>query len=250
MLPTPFTITQIRVENATTKTFIFNGAIQAQPGQFVMAWLPRLDEKPLSLAGVNPLKLTVAAVGPFSRALHQLQAGDNVWVRGPLGRGYHLPPNPVAGGRVILVGGGYGSAPLHFLAQQVMAAGFAVDVIIGARTAADLLLAADFEALGARVRLTTEDGSAGIAGRVTDALPGILAAEPAKPAALYACGPTGMLRALAAWCRAEGIPGQLSWEAQMRCGIGLCGSCETGEGWLTCQDGPVFHFNPEKVSPP
>lgn len=248
MLPVPFTITHIKTENAITKTFTFNGSLQAQPGQFVMAWLPRLDEKPLSLAGINPLKLTVAAVGPFSRALHSLAVGDQVWVRGPLGKGYRLPEEK-SGGRVLLVGGGYGSAPLHLLARQAQAAGYAVDVIIGARTAADLLLAADFEALGARVRLTTEDGSAGIAGRVTDALPGAPAGSTARPVALYACGPTGMLRAMAAWSKAENIPAQLSWEAQMRCGIGLCGSCETGEGWLTCQDGPVFHFNPEKVSP-
>lgn len=249
MLPTPFTITQIKIENATTRTFTFNGAIEAQPGQFVMAWLPRLDEKPLSLAGIDPLRLTVAAVGPFSRALHNLQTGDQVWVRGPLGKGYRLPQNPVPGERLLLVGGGYGSAPLYLLAGQAKAAGYAVDVIIGARTAADLLLAADFEALGAQVLLTTEDGSAGICGRVTDALPGAPAGSSTRPAALYACGPTGMLRALAAWSRAEAIPAQLSWEAQMRCGIGLCGSCETGEGWLTCQDGPVFHFDPEKVSP-
>lgn len=248
MLHIPYTITDIKPENATTKTFTFDGSINAEPGQFVMGWLPRLDEKPFSLAGVNPLKLMIAAVGPFSEAVHRLQVGDKLWIRGPLGKGYQLPAK--SGGRVILVGGGYGSAPLHFLARQVMAAGFAVDVIIGARTAADLLLADEFEALGARVWLTTEDSSAGITGRVTDALPKVMAAGAGKPSALYACGPTGMLKALAAWCGKESIPAQLSWEAHMRCGIGLCGSCEAGDGWLTCQDGPVFHFDPEKMATP
>jgi dihydroorotate dehydrogenase electron transfer subunit len=237
-LPHPLKITTIRPENPTTKTFVLDGALEAAPGQFVMAWLPGLEDKPFSLAEANPITLTIAAVGPFSRTLHQLNVGDWLWLRGPLGRGYTLPPGSPA--PILLIGGGYGVAPLLFLARQALAAGHRVTAIIGARRAADLLLTADFTALGIPLQLTTEDGSAGLPGRVTDAL--TLVAP--QPHTIYACGPTGMLEAIAAYCAAAAIPAQLGWESHMRCGLGLCGSCEVGQGWLTCLDGPVFGFNP------
>jgi hypothetical protein len=93
-LPQALRIVKIKDENTTTKTFVLDGSLDAQPGQFVMAWLPRLDEKPFSLANANPVVMTIAAVGPFSQALHQLQVGDYLWVRGPLGQGYQLPSGP------------------------------------------------------------------------------------------------------------------------------------------------------------
>jgi dihydroorotate dehydrogenase electron transfer subunit len=240
-LPQALRIVKIKDENTTTKTFVLDGSLDAQPGQFVMAWLPRLDEKPFSLANANPVVMTIAAVGPFSQALHQLQVGDYLWVRGPLGQGYQLPSGP--GGRLLLIGGGYGVAPLLFLAGQALAVGFQVLMIIGARTKTDLLLVDDFEALDVPLWLTTEDGSVGYKGLVTDVIP-LVIAESTPPNMVYACGPTGMLQAIATLCQAENIPVQLSWEAHMRCGIGLCGSCEVGQGWLVCLDGPVFQVNP------
>src|SRR5688572_10862557 len=91
LLPHPLTLSEIKVENAVTKTFSLDGQLTAIPGQFVMAWLPGHEDKPFSLAGTNPVKLVVAAVGPFSQALHALKVGDRLWLRGPLGRGYRLP---------------------------------------------------------------------------------------------------------------------------------------------------------------
>jgi dihydroorotate dehydrogenase electron transfer subunit len=245
-LPQALRIVEIKVENTTTKTFILDGSLSADPGQFVMAWLPGLEDKPFSLANADPIKLTIAAVGPFSRTLFQLQVGDFLWVRGPLGQGFQLPPVP--GGHVLLMGGGYGVAPILFLARQALAADCQVSMIIGARSASGLLLVDDFEALDILLRLTTEDGSAGQQGVVTDAIPQVIA-RAGKPQLVYACGPTGMLAAVGSLCEAEHIPVQLSWEAYIRCGIGLCGSCEVGKGWLTCLDGPVFPFNPLTVNP-
>lgn len=247
-------IVRIQQENERTRTFTLDGSLNAEPGQFVMAWLPGVDEKPLSLAAADPAALTVAAVGPFSRALHGLAVGDRIWLRGPLGRGYALPARGLdddSGARphTLLLGGGYGVAPLRFLAQRLLRAGHAVSMIIGARSAADLLLVDAFRALDVRLWLATEDGSAGLRGLATDAIAPALAAAPAETASVYACGPTGMLRAIAAICQGRGLPVQLSWEAHMRCGIGLCGSCEVGDGWLTCLDGPVFTFDPT-ASPP
>jgi dihydroorotate dehydrogenase electron transfer subunit len=264
-------IDRITSENARTKTFVLDGRLDAAPGQFVMAWLPGVDEKPFSLAHADPVALTVAAVGPFSRALHDLAVGDRIWLRGPLGRGYALPPTrwsssdsvsrphalPARGSgsdsvsrpHTLLLGGGYGVAPLRFLAERLLRAGYAVSMINGARSAADLLLVDAFEAMDVRLWLATEDGSAGLCGLATDAIEGALAAAPAETVMVYACGPTGMLRATAGICQTRNLPAQLSWEAHMRCGIGLCGSCEVGDGWLTCLDGPVFSFDPLAFDP-
>lgn len=242
-----YKITEIWQENANNKTFVLNGKLDAQPGQFVMAWLPGLQDKPFSLAHTNPLSLTIAAVGPLSQALHALEAGDQIWVRGPLGKSYHLYGQP--GDHLLLIGGGYGVAPLRYLAEIALAEGYRVSAIVGARRQEDLLLVDAFETMGVATWVTTEDGSAGLKGRVTDAIEPVFASELGRPALVCTCGPTGMLRAVAARCGADNIPVQVSWEAHMRCGIGLCGSCEVGDGWLTCQDGPVFEFDPEQVSP-
>ncbi|MBN1889377.1 MAG: hypothetical protein JW850_15385 [Thermoflexales bacterium] len=233
-----FTIAEVRVENYRTKTLAFEESLPAVPGQFVMAWLPGVDEKPFSVAGAEPLALTVVAVGPLSQALHGLAVGGRLWVRGPLGRGYR-----VAGRRLLLAGGGYGVAPLAFLAKQAAADGRSVEVCIGARTAADVLLVGEFERIGAAVRVTTEDGSLGTKGLVTAALEAAIAQD--RPDGVYACGPVKMLEAVDRLCEAHRLPRQLSWEAHMRCGMGLCGSCELlappapQAGWLVCLDGPV-----------
>lgn len=243
-LPTPLTIRQITQENYRTKTFVLDGRLDAQPGQFVMAWLPRFDEKPFSLVSGDPVTLMVTAVGPFSNMLHEKSVGDRLWVRGPFGQGYRVEPG-VEG--LALVGGGYGVAPLLWLARSQIGRARRIAAIIGARTAADLLYADRFAALaeeaaaqGTRLslHLTTEDGSQGAAGRVTDALTPLIAAGEAQ--AIYACGPHGMLAALEDVSRAHSLPAQLSWEAYMRCGIGICGSCEH-EGKVLCMDGPVLH---------
>jgi dihydroorotate dehydrogenase electron transfer subunit len=122
-------------------------------------------------------------------------------------------------------------------------------MIIGARRDVDLLRIDAFRQLGASVWATTEDGSTGLKGRATDAITPALAHWPIKPKTIYTCGPIGLLAAVAGRGADEGIPVQVGWEAHMRCGIGLCGSCEVGQGWLTCLDGPVFPFNPRLVSP-
>jgi len=231
-LPAPAVVRETIPENYRTRTLVLDAAVDALPGQFAMLWLPGLDEKPFSLRGADPLAFTVAAVGPFSRALHRLAPGDRVWFRGPFGRGFRL-----AGRDHLMAGGGYGVAPLLFLAGRARARGDGVRVVIGARAAPDLLLAAAFEDLGVEVHLATEDGGAGARGRVTD-VTGPLAAA-ARPDALYACGPHGMLAALKTQAAAMDLPVQLAWEAYMRCGIGICGSCEHA-GMLLCADGPVL----------
>jgi dihydroorotate dehydrogenase electron transfer subunit len=229
----PVRVAEKIVENEKTVSLVLDAAMPASPGQFALLWLPGVDEKPFSISGADPLQFTIARVGPFSDLLHALQVGDRLWVRGPFGRGYSAGT-----GRTLLVGGGYGAAPLHFLGRTILAAGaVGIEAALGARISADLLFVERFQALGAAVHLATEDGSAGTRGRVTDVVAPLL--ESGRFARLCACGPEGMLESLAGLCRASGVPAELSYEAYMRCGIGVCGACEHGAR-LVCMDGPVF----------
>jgi dihydroorotate dehydrogenase electron transfer subunit len=242
-MPTPFPIRAIYQENYRTKTFVLDGRLDSYPGQFVMAWLPRFDEKPFSLVDADPITLMVTAVGPFSRLLHEKRIGDLLWVRGPFGHGFQVNGE---GQRLALVGGGYGVAPLHWLARTQIGVASQITAIIGARTAEDVLYDGRFVALAeaaGKMRtpvdliVTTEDSSRGVVGRVTDALEPLLAAGQID--GIYGCGPHGMLAALERLGAAYHVTAHLSWEAYMRCAIGICGACEH-EGKLLCLDGPVL----------
>src|SRR5688572_271316 len=103
-MPAPARIVAVENENYRTKTFTFDVWLDAQPGQFLMVWLPRFDEKHFSLVNSNPITLMISAVGPFTRLVHELGVGDRLWLRGPFGHGFSLP---AGGRRPALVGGGY-----------------------------------------------------------------------------------------------------------------------------------------------
>jgi dihydroorotate dehydrogenase electron transfer subunit len=245
-LPQVARIVERRDETPRVRTLVFDLSMQAQPGQFVMAWLPGVDEKPFSLVRARPVTLAVARVGPFTDAVFDLNAGDRMWLRGPLGTPFLLPASVSDGsgqaaGGLLLVGGGYGIAPMRFLAERALEAGWNVDVVIGARTAADVFYVDRFAALGARVRVTTEDGSLGEQGLATDAASRLLDQKVYQE--LYACGPEPMLEAVASLALDRRIPVQLSYERYMRCGLGVCGSCSR-QGWLVCRDGPVRRVMP------
>jgi dihydroorotate dehydrogenase electron transfer subunit len=234
-------ITAVKSLNRNTKWITCNLDIQADPGQFVMAWLPGIGEKPFSIAEMKPFGLLVVDVGPFSHAVHQLQPGDRIWIKGPLGQGY-----AIQGKSLLMVGGGYGSAPLYALAERAVKQDCQVVVCLGARSVDGVLLSDEFQALGCEIYLSTEDGSHGHPGLVTEIVESLL--DDKVFDVLYACGPIRMLSALAVVSKAYKTPYQLSWEALMRCGMGLCGSCEVPQsvdpalpsGWLACFDGPVF----------
>ena len=241
-LPQAVHIRGIASESAKVKTLVLDHSFEAAPGQFVMVWLPGLDEKPFSLVQADPVILTVARVGPFSTAVHALRTGEKLWLRGPLGRPFRLPVSPPSSspGRLLLIGGGYGVAPMHFLARRALEAGWEVRMIIGAQTAADVIFAGRFGSLGAEVSITTEDGSQGLQGLATDAATRLLAQ--ARYQGIYACGPEAMLDAVERLALSRGLVAQLSYERYMRCAIGVCGSCAR-QGWLVCRDGPVRDVN-------
>lgn len=248
MLPHAARIRQIVPESARAKSFVLEDSVEAVPGQFVMVWLPGLNEKPFSLANDDPLTLVVAQVGPFTTALHRLDVGDWLWWRGPFGRGYTLPDSQNAShgddtSSLLLVGGGYGVAPLLFLARRARAANWRTTVIVGAKTKEDVLLDDHLAALGCATILCTEDGSAGQQGMATDIADEFMQqAEPHTIPMVYGCGPQAMLEALRAICRKHVLPCQLSYEGFMKCGFGICGSC-AWHGLLICRDGPVLAWS-------
>ncbi len=206
------------------------------PGQFVMVWLPGLEEIPLSpsLHSQDILRLTVAAVGSTTRKMHELNVGDRVFIRGPFGRGFNIGYK----GRYLLVAGGYGAAPLIYALRKLRESNKHVAYAIGARTSAKLLFINEAENLGAKVYASTDDGSRGYKGYITEIVKRIIKHYDN----VLACGPEKMLYEVMNICLENNIRCQLSIERYIKCGIGVCGSCALDpKGLLVCRDGPVFY---------
>lgn len=189
------------------------------------------------------LDIVVGVNGKGSQWLSERRRHDPLDIVGPLGRPFILPKEKVS---CVLVGGGYGSAPLFMLAEQLRERGCRVDVVLGASTEEKLFGTLDIKRLATTLTITTDDGSAGVQGRVTDVLPGIM--EKSDSAVVYACGPMGMLAAVAAIASEKRAHSQCSVEESMACGIGVCMTCVLpviGDDGVTrmlrsCVEGPVF----------
>ena len=223
------------------KTIFLKSDIQAKPGQFVMVWIPRLDEKPfaISYSGKGQIGITVAAVGPFSNKLCELKPREKVGVRGPYGTTYRLE-----GKKIVMVGGGYGSASLTMLAEEALKMGMKVKFILGARSKNRLVYVDRIKKLigSENLIVTTDDGSTGMKGYVTDALKQLLQKE--KMDKIFVCGPDKMMRAAAEIGTAAGIKGEISGERWFKCGgMGICGHCCVDPtGIRLCVEGPVISF--------
>ncbi len=228
------TITKIKVETPKVKTFVLSIDIKAKPGQYVMVWLPGINEKPFSIVSCLPLTLSIAAVGPFTNKIHQLKVGDKLTFRGPYGKFFKIK-----GKRILLVGGGYGTAPLYFLAQEASKLKRKkVTVIIGARTKSELAFVSKFKKMRCKVLTTTDDGSSGFKGFTPQLVEELIKKE--KFDSAYTCGPEIMMKKIAETCKRKKIFCQISMERIFKCGIGLCGECSC-RGKLVCRDGPVFN---------
>ncbi len=219
-------------------------ASQAKPGQFVMVRCENYQlRRPLSvhlLAGQNKrdkLALLFTVVGKGTHWLSQCKAGDNIDLLGPLGSGFSIHP---ASHNLLLVAGGIGIAPLHFLAQEALSQGYSVTLLSGTPTATQLyprhLLPPE-----AKLIIATEDGTTGKKGMITDLLPDFIGWADQ----IFACGPTSMYRTMAARNKQllHTKPVQISLEMRMGCGRGICYGCtlKTKNGLKqVCTDGPVF----------
>lgn len=228
-------IIKIERETSNIKNFVLGTKIKSQPGQYVMVWLPGENEKPFSLAEGNPLTLSIAKVGPFTKKLHQLKEGDDLSYRGPYGKGFELK-----GKRVLMVGGGYGTVPLYYLALKAsQRLRKNIYVIIGARTKAFLPFVTKFRAIGCKILTTTDDGSTGFPVFTTELTQVLLRKK--RIDSVYTCGPEIMMKKIAELCLRKKVFCQVSMEKYFKCGgLGLCGECSC-KGKLVCVDGPVFN---------
>jgi dihydroorotate dehydrogenase electron transfer subunit len=233
-------------------------AREARPGQFVQALYDHtynpFSRRPFSVYRVDKERGTFSIVylarGVFTQGMRQQQPGRALSVVGPLGNCFE--PDPTPGVTHLMVAGGVGAPPLYFLAKELVAAGRAdceVAVVNGARTKNLLVALHEFTELGIDLHITTDDGSHGIKGIVTDTLKTLLDAA-TGPAHVYTCGPTAMLRAVADVCVARRVPCQVSVETVMPCGVGVCMGCvvrirdaASPDGFTykrSCYEGPVF----------
>ena len=218
------------------------------PGQFVEV---RVDgspttflRRPISINFVdkaaNELWLLIQLIGDGTKKMAQCVVGDLVNVMLPLGNSFTIPTTDAEQTKLLLVGGGVGTAPMLYLGACLKAAGFAPIFLLGARSASDLLQLEDFKQYG-EVYMTTEDGSAGEKGYVTNH--SIL--NEVEFSQIYTCGPKPMMMAVAKHARSKNIACEVSLENTMACGIGACLCCveKTSEGHVcVCTDGPVFNI--------
>jgi dihydroorotate dehydrogenase electron transfer subunit len=229
-------------------------AERARPGQFVniaVGAQGALLRRPFSIARVSrqgafagTVDVVFDAHGPGTEWLTTVDAHDLIDVVGPLGNPFPLPQRKVA---CLLVGGGYGTAPLFYLAEELTRQGLRVDMIVGAATQERILNAIEAKRLTASVTFTTEDGSYGERGRVTDVLETV--AGNCRSGVVYACGPNPMLRAVSERCQELELPVQVAVEERMACGVGVCFTCvlpvRLKDGTVrmkrSCLDGPVFN---------
>jgi len=237
-------------------TFVAPGVAElAKPGQFVALAVggdtsANLLRRCFSIHKVSPsgtyggtVDVVVAARGPGTRWLVGLSAHDEVNIIGPLGRAFPLPKEPVA---CVLVGGGYGSAPLFWLAAALRERGCHVEMILGAATEDRLFGVIEARRAADGVTVTTDDGSMGVKGWVSDVLPEVIRRCHAE--VVYGCGPMAMLRSITDVAAAEGAVAQIAVEESMACGIGVCMTCvmpvvgADGQTRMvrSCVDGPVF----------
>ncbi|MFW9770556.1 MAG: dihydroorotate dehydrogenase electron transfer subunit [Candidatus Heimdallarchaeota archaeon] len=254
-------IETVKIKRITThcigiKTLEFNlkelnpsNYVAPQPGQFVMIWVPGVDEVPMSLSGSDEngnLAITVKNVGECSSAIHNLKKGDFIGVRGPLGNSFQLPKERST--ISFLIGGGFGIAPLKYLASELSKKKFKTIIIEGAKIGEEIIFIDDFNTLDndySEIFYCTDDGSYGLEGMASETFKNLIKKRLKSDLAnlkVYTCGPELMLFEIFQICEKYNIELEASLERIMRCGCGLCGLCAIDPlGLLVCKDGPIFN---------
>lgn len=230
------TIIKTVEESPSIRTFYFDASFDsATPGQFLMVWVRGVDEIPMTLSYKNAI--TVQKVGDATSRLFELGEGDSVGIRGPSGKGFTLLGK---GDRILVVAGGVGAAPLAPLAEYAEGAGVEVTTILGARNADELVFKNRFSEAGI-LHITTDDGSEGRRGFVTDTLSEL---DLSAYDRIYTCGPEVMMARVFDILQNAGALdwSEFSLHRYFKCGIGVCGACcMDPSGLRVCKDGPVFN---------
>lgn len=234
-------IAKIVEETPFLKTFYFNKRIQAEPGQFVMIWLPREDEKPFGFSYLGKeTAVSVLRRGEFTKKLHELKKGALIGVRGPYGKGFETRGVKNA----VIVGGGCGIAIIKPLAEKLKKEKANVTCIVGVKNRVNLFFERELKKFG-NVIVYTDDGTAGKKGFATEGLKEILSRKKGKEEkqkidCVYSCGPELMMLNVFKLCEEKKVKCQLALERYFKCAIGICGQCVI-DGMLVCKDGPVFN---------
>ncbi len=226
-LPKVLTVREVVKESPTVTTIRFNEVIGGLYGQFVMVWAPGVDEVPMAVSYADGI--TVQKVGDATTYLSNVQARDKLGIRGPFGRGFRLS------GRVAVIGGGVGVAPLLRIGLEYPD----VEFFEGARTCEELLFYAELKEF-CPVHVSTDDGSIGYHGYIADLF---AKQDLSKFDTICVCGPDLMMKSVLSVIEKNGAlnKSQFSLHRYMKCGVGLCGSCCLDpEGFCVCKDGPVF----------
>ncbi|HWR25905.1 MAG TPA: dihydroorotate dehydrogenase electron transfer subunit [Methanosarcina sp.] len=235
MLPLNATITKITEESPSVRTFFFDLRFEPlEPGQFVMVWIRGVDEIPMGLSKNN--SITVQKIGEATSKLFELKEGNSFGLRGPFGKGFSLPAQEE---KLLIIAGGVGAAPLAPYAEKAFEAGSEVHTILGARCVEDLIFETRFAAAG-KVFISTDDGSKGTKGFVTDVLREL---DVSAYGRIAVCGPEVMMAAVFRLLEDKKALGkaEFSLHRYFKCGIGVCGACCIDRSGLrVCKDGPVF----------
>jgi len=210
-----------------------DGAMDAKPGQFVFAWIPGVGEKPFSVMDNSPLTLGILEKGEFTRRINSIQTGDPFYVRGPYGQGVNVPQKS----NVVLVGGGCGIAGLYLLAKRFSKES-TVLILLAAKDKEHIAYLDEFRKYG-RVDVSTEDGSLGKEGLVTDLMVNLK-----ERSYFFNCGPKAMINAVLPLELRISEPQRIysSVDYMTRCGVGICGSCADEKGRRTCIEGPFMNL--------
>lgn len=233
-------IENVKQETPKVRSFTFKDKLcsKAKPGQFIMVWIPDVDEVPMSLSGIsqNVCSVSVEKVGEATEVLHQRKTGDLIGIRGPFGNGFRLIE-----GNIMIVGGGTGITSLMPLVESLVKESVKATFLLGAKTRNNLLFRDRIQVFLSKIKgrfeFTTEDGSYGSKGVITDLAEKQLAEE--KFDVIYTCGPERMMYKMLLLSERFQTPLQASLERLMRCAIGICGTCVIGR-FRVCRDGPVF----------
>lgn len=222
-------------ENYRVTTLEFDGSLrEAMPGQFIMVWIPGLGERPMSIGNNSPLTISVANVGAVSSKISSLKEGESISYRGPFGKAFSFPKNAK---RILVVGGGYGVVPMFFLSKLAKEKRIESTAIIGGRSSKDIIYQKRLSSVCSEVLVTTDDGSLGKTGNVMVEVIPLL--QSGNFDAIYCVGPERMMHAIAKAAKDSNVYCEISLERYMKCGVGVCGSCDVN-GRLACIDGPII----------
>lgn len=231
-------ILDVKVESSDITSLWFKDeeVKNAQPGQYVMLWVPGVDEVPMSISAIDingKSRVSVRIVGEATEALVNRKIGDKMGIRGPFGNGYEI-----IGNNQLLVSGGSGAASLMPLLEKITKKGHKPMFVLGARSSDRLIYVERLqELLNENLIISTDDGSKGFGGFASD-YSAILMAEQDFDH-VYTCGPEIMMVKVYKAAEANNLPLQASLERFVKCAVGLCGNCAIGP-YRVCKEGPVF----------